>query len=356
MKEITYVIIGAGHAGIHAAESIVKAAQKRTENTKIILIDKQPYHLRKVLLFKPAVSEEDITIPLNQLFSHPLQHIQGEVTRVVSKEKYIRYLDTNGMEQRLDYDYLVIAVGSIVRKPEPHRGGIALTDLESAKRIREQWLNNIQKAAAERNEEERQRLLSIAVAGAGITGIEVSAELADGLRKEAAKQGLNPELVRIYLLNSDARLFGQGPAKVGKRLERILHSFGVQVLHGVKALQEKEGSVSLSDGTTLAVGLCIWTLGLIPNPILQGFGLPLSTEGQLIVDPWYRVEGAPGVYSTGDCAHIVDPSTGKADQKTCKEAAAQAKRLGPIVFAHMEGRPGPVHKGHFDFFCFGLGE
>jgi NADH dehydrogenase len=86
-------------------------------------------------------------------------------------------------------------------------------------------------------------------------------------------------------------------------------------------------------------------------------GLPLTPEGQVLVDGCYRVKGAPGVYSIGDCARIVDPRTGKADQMRCGEAVLQADRLGKIVVADLEGREAPVHKSvPLDFYCFGLGE
>lgn len=52
------------------------------------------------------------------------------------------------------------------------------------------------------------------------------------------------------------------------------------------------------------VFLCVWTFGLLPNPTLRSFGLPLTPDGRIIVDASYRVKGAAGVYSIGDCAHI----------------------------------------------------
>ncbi|MBO8164526.1 MAG: FAD-dependent oxidoreductase [Brevibacillus sp.] len=87
----------------------------------------------------------------------------------------------------------------------------------------------------------------------------------------------------------------------------------------------------------------------------RGLGLPLTAEGQIIVDASYRVKGVPGVYSIGDCARIVDPISGQADRMTCKESIAQAARLGKIIAADLSGRPAPSHQAHMDLFCFGLG-
>lgn len=358
MKEITCVVIGGEHAGIQAVHSILKASKERQNDYRfrIILMDKETYHLRKVLLFKPAAGEGNIKLPLDRMFpNEDVRFVQGTVLTVESENKTIRYQDANGKEHPLVYDYLVVTVGSVIQTPDLEQGGIALTGLDAAARIQTQWRENIRKAARESNVANRQSLLTVAVAGAGISGIETSAELAQAMRAEAVKLGLDQKEVKIYLINSEARLFHEGPIRVSRKLERVLHESGIEVLHQIKALHEKDGTLTLSDGRTLSVGLCIWTLGLKPNPNLRQFSLPLTTDGQIIVDASYRVQGASGIYSIGDCARIIDPTSGQADQKTCKEASAQAVRLGKIIIADLEGRPAPTHKRFMDFFCFGLG-
>lgn len=201
--------------------------------------------------------------------------------------------------------------------------------------------------------------MTVAVAGAGISGVETSAELALEMQKEASSLGLNRSDISVYLLSGQERLFLEGPEKVGRKLDQILSERGVTVLYNRKVMREEAGVVTLSNGDRLPVGLCIWTIGLIPNPALRTMGLPLTPDGQVLVDESYRVQGAPGVYSIGDCARIVDPKNGKADPMRCAESGLQADRLGKIVMADLEGRPAPIHKSSssiMDLFCIGLGE
>ncbi|WMT41835.1 FAD-dependent oxidoreductase [Paenibacillus sp. D2_2] len=113
--------------------------------------------------------------------------------------------------------------------------------------------------------------------------------------------------------------------------------------------------LTLSDGSIIPSGLCVWTLGLLPNPMLSSLGVPLTADGYIAVDASYRVQRAPGIYAIGDCAEIIDPASGLADGKTCKEATAQASRLAQVIAADLMGRPAPTHKRFMDFFCFGLG-
>lgn len=250
---------------------------------------------------------------------------------------------------------LVLAVGSVVRQVKPEQGGIALTGVAAAETIRTTWQHNMRLAARENSPAERQRLLTLAVAGAGISGIETAAELAFAMRREAQTHGIAPAEVKVYLLNAQSRLFTEGSAKMAHKLEQALTEAGVTVLHGTKAIRERGGQLHLSTGRSLSVGLCVWSLGLLPNPALRQMGLPLTAHGQLVVDQSYRVAGAPGVYSIGDCARIVDPVSGQADRMTCKEAAGQAVRLGNVVLADLQGTAAPAHQGYMDFFCVGLG-
>ncbi|KZE43400.1 pyridine nucleotide-disulfide oxidoreductase [Brevibacillus parabrevis] len=353
MKEMTVVVVGGGYAGINAVKAIQDTWKGRP--ARIVLIDKEPYHLRKVLLFKPAVSQTDIAIPLKTIFPAGVEFLQGTVVSVQGSAKMINYVDKGGKELTLAYDVLVLAVGSVARQAEPEQGGIALSDVTAAETIRNTWQQNMRLAVLEKRPEERQRLLTIAVAGAGISGIETASELAFSMRQEAQNLGIAPHEVTVYLLNAQNRLFTEGPVKMARKLEQALVDGGVTVLHGTKAIREQDGQLSLSTGPTLAVGLCIWALGLLPNPALRQMGLPLTTHGQLVVDESYRVAGAPFVYSIGDCARIVDPASGQADRMTCKEASGQAARLGKIILADLDGTQSPVHKSYMDFYCVGLG-
>ncbi|MDF2651631.1 MAG: FAD-dependent pyridine nucleotide-disulfide oxidoreductase [Paenibacillus sp.] len=135
---------------------------------------------------------------------------------------------------------VVVAVGSIVRRPGPDQGGIALTDPQAAADIRERWRANLRKAAGETNPKERKRLMTVAVAGAGICGIETSAELALEMQKEASSLRMNPSDISVYLLNGQERLFMEGSEKVGRKLDQILSECGVTVLYNRKVMRRKQ--------------------------------------------------------------------------------------------------------------------
>ncbi|GLX66474.1 putative oxidoreductase [Paenibacillus glycanilyticus] len=357
MKEWTVVVVGGGYAGIHAVKAVWKqnAAEAGDRKLRILLMDPNPYHLRKVLLFKPAVGEDPITVPWNRLLPESASFVQGNACKVNASAKQLEYQNAEGQIEHVAYDALVISIGSVAREAEAGLGGITLSGKEAASRIKEQWMHNMRAARLEDKAEERQRLLTAAVAGAGITGIETASELAYAMKEEAVRQGLNPAEVRVHLLNSQDRLFAEGPVKASRKLEEELGKCGVAVHHRKKAVREDNGSLRLSDGTTLPVGLTVWTLGLVANPAVRSLGLPVTDDGRLLVDESYRVHNSQGVYAIGDCAYIVDPVSGEAARMTCKEAIPQAQRLGKIMAADRSGSPAPRHKQVMDGFTIGLG-
>lgn len=147
MKELTCIVIGGGYAGINAIKAIWKTfkGQESKRKLRLILIDKNSYHFRKVLLFKPAVGYEEITIPLTRLFPEGVEFVRATVTKIESEERRLLCQDAEGNKNSIKYDLLVLAVGSVVRQPDPEQGGMALASLDAAWKIREAWRANIKK-------------------------------------------------------------------------------------------------------------------------------------------------------------------------------------------------------------------
>jgi len=353
-KTVTCIVAGGGHVGIHVIKALQKV-QHSFEDLRIILVDKEPHHIRKVLLVKSVVSEDELTIPWDELFSGRVRYIQGSVMKIDKEEKQLIYYSANGNVESMNFDMLIVTLGSAIKTSSIAQGGIALTDVTMATKIRQRLKKNLIQAAIETDVSKIERLLSVAVIGAGISGIETSAELAYSMHKEASEKGLDTSNIRVYLVNSDKRLFEKGPKKLSSKLEYELKRLGVTVLHECKALKKEDDLLLLTNQKTLSLGECIWTLGLVANPILKTIGLPLTDDGQVIIDESYRVKDMPNVYSVGDCAHVKDFESGKVDTMTCKEGTLQAARLGKIIVADYKNRPAPTHKRAVHFYCFGLG-
>lgn len=347
MKSSTIVVVGAGHAGLHAVKALEREIMElKHSSVRIVIVDKEPYHVRKVMLFKAIVDNVNLNIPLEHYFGPPIEIVQAELTAIDEKDKRITVAYPGGQSGFINYDKLVLAVGSEMRQAPDELGGVSLSDADKARTIREEFERNIRKAKLEHDAAERGRLLSAAVVGAGITGIETSAELAVWMKRQAKSEGLDSRLVQVKLINAQSRLMQEAPRKVGAKLESELNELGVTVFHEATAERFDGKELLLKSDRAVSAGFCIWTLGMKPNPMLRRLNLPLDANGKVIVDHRYGVKGHEAIYAIGDCAKITDPVTGKEDDMTCKEGIAQAKRLAVIMKAELDGTIPPGHRSY----------
>lgn len=339
----TIVIIGGGYAGINLIAALKK---ELNEKIRVILVDKNDFHFKKVKLFKGIVNEDvsNLCIPLKQYCGN-IHFIQGELTGINHDAQTINITGEDGTIHRQEYDRLVLALGSVLRDVDPSRGGVPLASLENARDIRQQLLKI---AASAKNN------LRLAIVGGGITGIETATEVNSWLKDETEKRGI-PKNIEIVLINGSLRLLIEAPVKVSSRLESRLKQHGIQLIHNARAETFVDGEVSFTDGSKRDADLCIWTVGLKPHPSLSTLDIPLTEDGKIKVDPWYRLVGSENIYGIGDCVRAVDPNSGMAAPMSCKESISQAKRLAKILKADMDGKIAPVHENFPDFLSIGLG-
>lgn len=276
MNKLTCVVIGGGYAGIHAIKSIQKYIGRK-KPIRIILIDPNPYHIKKVLIFKPAVTKEEIKVPWERIFPSGVEVVQGAVTNINKKEKTIIIQNNRKEESKLKYDKAVIAIGSSFKQINSSNGGISLSSPENAEYIYKLWNENLKLALRATSLEEQKKLMTVTVIGAGISGIETSAALAEQMRTVAKNMNLDPKDIQVFLVNSNNNLFTKGPAKLGKKLERRLMKMGVKILHHTRVKQVNEdGILDLNSGRRILSGLCIWTVGLVPNPVVSNWDSQLQ--------------------------------------------------------------------------------
>jgi NADH dehydrogenase len=345
------LIIGGGYAGLNMAAAISKELKDEYD---IYLMDKNAYHFRKVLLFKEAGNGKELTIPFKKLLPKNVQFIKGELLSIQKNFHEVNYYNHQGQEETIKYDKLVLAFGSISKPVPSEYGGIALKDIQSAKEIQKTWKSNFRKSKKTSDISKRNTLLSIAIVGAGITGIETAAELAYSMKQYAEKIAIDPRLVSIYLVNSRKDIFEQAAPYIRKKIRKEIEKCGITILDDKKGDCFENNILLLNNRKEkLAVGIVIWTLGLIVNPIVYTLDLPLTPKGKIIVNQNYQVES--DIYSIGDCAHIVDQKTGKVDNMTCKEAVPQANRLVKIFKAELNHKPLPKHQSYTSLFCVSMG-
>ncbi|HTY26614.1 MAG TPA: FAD-dependent oxidoreductase, partial [Mycobacterium sp.] len=154
------VVIGGGYAGVIAANRL----QVRPD-VDIALVNPRPEFVERIRLHQLVAGSDDAVVDYAEILGPGIELVVDAATRI---DRHARRVDLfNGAP--LHYDYLIYAVGSGSGGPQvPGADEFAypIADLEDAKRL----------AAAL---DELHYCAPVCVVGAGPTGIETAAELAE---------------------------------------------------------------------------------------------------------------------------------------------------------------------------------
>ena len=174
------VIVGAGYSGILTAKKLAKKL-KHNDDVSITIIDKNPYHTMLTELHEVAanrVDEESIKISLQKVFAGRKVQVRLDTVTSVDFEKKT----VMGTVQNYGYDYLVLCAGSkptYFGTPGAEEFTFKLWSYEDAVTLKDHIHTMFRKAASETDPEEKKRLLTFFIVGAGFTGAEMAGELAE---------------------------------------------------------------------------------------------------------------------------------------------------------------------------------
>ena len=204
------VIIGGGFAGIAAARALKRA------DVEVLLIDRRNHHIFQPLLYQVAtavLSPSEIAAPIRQLEAKQknLSVLLAEVKGINPGASTVEVICPGIGSRKLEYDFLVIATGmrpSYFGHDEFARFAPGLKSLNDAVTIRTRILSAFELAESTDDPKERARQMTFVLVGAGPTGVELAASIAQlvsvTLRKNFRK--IDPAKSRIVLVDGGARV------------------------------------------------------------------------------------------------------------------------------------------------------
>jgi NADH:quinone reductase (non-electrogenic) len=338
------LIVGGGFAGVAAARAL-----KRTD-VDILLVDRRNHHIFQPLLYQVAtavLSPSEIAEPIRQLEAK-----QNNVGVLLAEVKGInlgaRTVDVScpGIGPRkLEYDFLVIATGmrpSYFGHDEFARFAPGLKSLNDAETIRTKILTAFERAESTDDEKERARQMTFVLVGAGPTGVELAASIAQlvsvTLRKNFRK--IDPAKSRILLLDGGARILPTFAESLSKKVARRLNKLGVEVLTGVRVEKVDDQGV-IAAGEQIPSATVLWTAGVAASPIVKMLGTAMDRAGRALVGPFLDIAEAADVFVAGDAAAMTQD--GHPVPGVAQAAIQQGRFLGHLianrVTAHTDGRP-----------------
>jgi NADH dehydrogenase len=232
------VIIGGGFAGIAAAHALRRA------DAEVVLIDRRNHHIFQPLLYQVAtavLSPADIAAPIRQLEAKQRNTsvLLAEVTGVDVASSTIEASSPGVGVRKIAFDYLVVATGmrpSYFGHDEFVRFAPGLKNLSDAETIRAKILGAFELAATTEDEDERARQMTFVLVGAGPTGVELAASLAQMVRVTLRGnfRRIDPATANIILLDASKRVLPTYAESLSRRVSKRLKKLGVKVATDVK--------------------------------------------------------------------------------------------------------------------------
>ncbi|TDC97377.1 NAD(P)/FAD-dependent oxidoreductase [Actinomadura sp. 7K507] len=348
------LIIGGGYVGMYTALRLQKKlrGELRRGEVAVTVIDPQSYMTYQPFLPEAAAGNLEprhVVAPLRKVLKR-CRVVNGYVTRIDHAAKRVRLrpagTKTAGVPERdVDYDMLVVALGSISRTlpiPGLAECGIGFKTVEEAIFLRNHVLHQLDIAASNAGDEEiRKRALTFVFVGAGFAGVEAMAELED-MSRDACKwyPTIDPGEMRWVMVEATDRILPEVGPEMGQRSAEALRRRGIEVKMETLLKSAEKRHIVLSDGDEFDAGTLVWTAGVKPHPVLGDSDLPLDDKGRLKATAELTVEGLEHVYSAGDNAAVPDlTDTGDFTAPNAQHAVRQARRLGDNIVADLHGKP-----------------
>ncbi len=284
------LVVGSGFAGLWAALGAARRLDELTVPTStvdITVLSPRPFHDIRVRNYEADLSA--CRIPLADLLDPVgVAHLATEVTAIDSGA---RTVSTSGGLTHT-FDRLVLASGSHVLKPAIpglREYGFDVDTYDGAAALRDHLrrLAGAPPGAA---------AATVVVVGAGLTGIELSCELPNRLRR--LFEGIVP---RVILLDRNDIGSDMG-ASARPVIERALVDNGVQAVPGVTVAAIDEHGVTLASGEHLEANTVVWCAGMRASALTEQLPVSRDRLGRVTVDDYLRVIGVPAVFAAGDVA------------------------------------------------------
>jgi len=340
------VIVGGGAAGLELATSLGRKLGKKGL-AEITLIDAASTHIWKPLLHEVAAGTLDESEQVEYLAQAYRSHFRFRLGKMeglsrAKKEVYVSpTLNDSGEEliprRTFSYDTLVMSVGSVSNTFNIK--GVAenclfLDTTAQAFRFQKHLFESYIKNYIGKNSV---RPLSIAIIGAGATGVELAAQLHE-VTNVLAMYGLNETSdVKLTIIEAATQLLPALPIKLATATQQQLVSLGVDLRMGRRVTEITGEGITTHDGEFIEADIKVWAAGIkAPDWLKELDGLETNHINQLVVDNTLKTSD-DDIFAMGDCAACLwEGHTGNVPPRA-QSAHQQASTLAKSIVNRLKG-------------------
>lgn len=338
------VILGGGFGGIYVLRDLQKILNDK--NISVTIVNEKNYFLFTPMLPDVAsgmLNPRDICIPIRN-FCTSAKFYHATISSADLKQKLVTITRKfDGKVHALEYDFLILGLGSINNffgNKTMEKNSFTIKTVEDAIDLRNHSLRMMEHAAQTGNMGLQQKFLTFTVVGAGFAGVEIIGELNHFIRKSVkqAYPTINETNINMILISSKDEILPELDKKLGHKAKSYLKKVGVRILSNTRATNAGESHVEIDTGEIIPCTTLIWTGGVTSNPIISSLDCEHGPRGKVLVDKYLRLKDHPEVFALGDCAAILDESTGKFYPPTAQHALRQSKIVAHNIKETVTGK------------------
>ncbi len=306
------VIVGGGFGGLPAARFLAR------KDVDVTLVDRRNHHLFQPLLYQVATG----MIPPGQI-SPAIRHVLrkhknvrvelAEVTGFDLDRRVVRASIVGVEPLEVPYDSLIVAAGvsqSYFGHDEFSLYAPGMKTLDDAHELRRRIFGAFEMAELETDPVDKERWLTIAIVGAGPTGVELAGQVRDlacrSLRGEF--RTFEASSARVILLDGGKEPLATFGDQLSEKVAKTLTTLGVELRMGARVVGIDATGVDVADGegntSRLATYTTIWAAGVEASPLAtelaKATGAEVDRAGRIAVLPDCSVPGHPEVFVVGD--------------------------------------------------------
>ncbi|MFC6290485.1 NAD(P)/FAD-dependent oxidoreductase [Levilactobacillus angrenensis] len=337
----TILVLGGGYAGMRAIKFLQREVPSEDQ---IVLVDKTGTHTEKTNLHEVAagtIAPERITYEINDVIGSRVNFIRDTVTNVDVDQKQV----TLENHAPLTYDYLVLALGfqsETFGLKGAAENALPMDDLATSEAV----YRHIEDKAKNYAQTQDENDLTIAVCGAGFTGIELLGELSQSLPKLQTRY--NTPAFKVVCLEMGKSILPMFDKSLADYALAFMSKHHIEMKLGAAITEIKPGAVVYQDKNSddeaeheVKANTIVWTVGVSGSQVIADSGFE-QRRNRVVVKDDLSLEGHPEVYIVGDVSAVMDPDSGRPYPTTAQIALAcgshAAKNIGLALRGH-ETRP-----------------
>ena len=339
MRAKRVVVLGGGFGGVAAARALRRA------DAEVLMIDRRNHHIFQPLLYQVAtavLAPSEVAAPLRQLAQQQpnLSVLLGEVTDIELASRRVSVRSPGLPAISIGFDYLVVATGvrpTYFGHDEFAQFAPSLKTIADAEWIRGRILSAYERAEHMEDEAQRARALTFVLVGAGPTGVELAASMAQmaQITLRSNFRRINPADTKILLIEGAGRVLPTFSEALCSKAARHLHRLGVEMRTGV-IVERVDASGVWVAGQLIESDTVLWTAGVQASPLIRQLGVKTDRAGRAIVGSALDVPGHPDVFVIGDAAAVVRNE--HALPGVAQVAIQQGRFVGRMLAARLAGR------------------